>query len=169
MKMIESTAFHEAGHAVLAHYLGVGLRLVTIDADEDSAGHIQDGGEWSEEAEELRILADEAYWLRMAISRYAGAEAVRRYAPRTKWKEGAGNDHYWAAIAIEKITADPRSVRALHAYAQRQARLLVEHYWPEIQRLARALMKEKTLSGDDAKKLITESHVARRGRICMHI
>jgi hypothetical protein len=32
------TAFHEAGHAVVAHYLGIGVRKVTIVEDDDALG-----------------------------------------------------------------------------------------------------------------------------------
>jgi ATP-dependent Zn protease len=120
VKSIERTAYHEAGHAVLAHFLGVGLKHVSIIANEDSSGHILDGGEFSEETEEMRHHAEEAFWLCMAIVRYAGAEAERRLTQRRR-NTGAKNDYKWAAIALEKITMDWPSRRALYFYARRRA------------------------------------------------
>jgi hypothetical protein len=67
----------------------------------------------------------------MAIVRYAGGEAVRGLAPRSRWKAGASDDYKWVDIALEKITADWPSRRALYLYTRR-ARLLVKHYWPEV-------------------------------------
>jgi hypothetical protein len=164
MKQIRRTAYHEAGHAVLAHSLGIGLQRVSLLADEDSSGHILDGGEYSEDTENLRIYAEEAFWLHMAIVRYAGAEAVRRLAPRSRWQDGAGDDYKWAAIALEKITMDGPSLRALHPYARRRARLLVENYWPEIGAVAHALMKRKELDQDRVRELFSASLLKRRGR-----
>lgn len=118
---LRRTAIHEAGHAVLSHFLGIGLRRVTIIAESDSVGRSTDGGEWpeDEDAATLRMFAPEAFWTRMAIIRYAGAEAVRRWSPRSRWKDGAESDYNWAAIALEKITDDLECRRALHAYATR--------------------------------------------------
>lgn len=162
---LKRTAYHEAGHAVLAHYLGVGLKAVTIVADDDSDGASIDGGEWNPDTEELRLIAADAFWQRMAIVRYAGAEAVRRLSPKSNWRRGAGNDYHWAAIALEKITSDADSLRALSAYAKRRARLLVENYWPEIGKLASALSKKKTLHGQDVASLLSGSITKRRGHI----
>jgi len=158
----DCTAVHESGHAVLSHFLGIGLKRVTVVQDGDSLGNSVDGGEYGADAEDLKLIAEEAFWLRMAIARYAGAEAVRRLAPKSRWKSGAHNDYNWAAIALEKITDDRQSLRMLQAYAMRRSRLLVAHYWPEIEHLARALVREKTLEGQDAVKEILASFKARR-------
>lgn len=163
----ERTAHHEAAHAVLAHYLGIGLKSASITASEEDgyAGAVEDAGEWSEESEELRMLAEEAFWLRMAIVRYAGAEGVRMLHPKSRWREGAGNDYQWAAIALEKITVDEESLRCLHRLAMRRARILVEHYWPEIQALATELLAHNDIDGPRAQEIIAATHSARRSAI----
>jgi hypothetical protein len=162
MRQKTLTAYHEAGHAVLSHFLGVGLKRVTVIQDGDSLGNSVDGGEFGADAEELKLCAEEAFWIRMATARYAGAEAVRRRAPKSRWKSGADNDYNWAEIALEKITDDRQSLRALQTYAMRRARLLVAHYWPEIEQLACVLAREKTIEGRDAVKEILVSFNARR-------
>ena len=71
LKPIQYTAYHGAGHAVLAHFLGVKFRRVSI-TDEDCSGHILDGGEYSEETEHMRIFAEESFWLRMTTPQGRG-------------------------------------------------------------------------------------------------
>ena len=86
-----STAIHEAGHGALLIALGLGLKKLTILADHDSAGACFDGGEWGrlarrlgdedDQTATLRMSAEEAFFLRRAITRYAGAEAIRQLMP----------------------------------------------------------------------------------------
>lgn len=154
---LEKTAYHEAGHAVLAHYLCTGLKSVSIKPDHDSTGHVLSVNEFDPDVEDLYLAAEDAFWQRKAIGLYAGAEAVRHKWPRSRWKLGAGDDYHWAAIALEKITNDAQCLRALHAYALRAARLHVAHRWPEIERVALILMKEGRLSADEVKATIQES------------
>ncbi len=114
------TATHEAGHAVPYVYLGLGLRRVTIEPDyaEMSAGHAEHGGEWGDEgggvpcpacglfpsvgdAGELRLYAEDAFWLRHAIATYAGAEAVRQILPQEEADAGATADE---AALLDKVS-----------------------------------------------------------------
>jgi hypothetical protein len=159
---IQYTAYHEAGHAVLAHFLGVKLRRVSITDEDCSSGHILDGGEYSKDTEQIRIFAEESFWLRMATVRYAGAEAVRLLAPQSRWR-GAESDYKWAAVALGKVTRDLPSRRSLYSYARRRTRLLVENYLPEIAALAPALMEREQLDGDEAVKVLRGSFLGRRG------
>ncbi len=60
-------------------------------------------------------------------------------------------------------TDDPQSLRALRAYAMRRSRMLVENYWPEIECLARVLLKEKTLDAQRIASVLSGSILKRRG------
>jgi ATP-dependent Zn protease len=62
-----STPYHEAGHAVLAIYVGTGLQSVTILSDDESSGTTIDGGEESEEAQKMQEKGDEVILLRIAM------------------------------------------------------------------------------------------------------
>jgi hypothetical protein len=172
----ERTAYHEAGHAVLQWACNVGLKHVTIVPGEGTYGHSIDGGEWgeyddqghpvdkdAEDAEALRMYAPEAFWIRMAMVRYAGAEAVRRLRPISRWRAGASSDYQQAVDALLMITEDEESVNALCRYAKRRARVLVEHYWPEIECLAKALRDRKSIEGDVAGKIILDCIDSRHG------
>ena len=137
----------------LAHFLGVGLRRVSI-TDEDCSAYILDGGAYSEDTEHMRTFAEESFWLRMAT--------VRRLAPGPR-DRGAEGDYKWAARALDNITIDLPSRRSLYFYVQRRTRLLVENYFPEIEALARALMERRQLDADEAGKVLRGSLRRRRG------
>jgi hypothetical protein len=175
---LRRTAIHEAGHAVLQTALGIGCKSVSIepDHDEGTAGHVVHGGAWGKQAEtpgehdddvaSLRIFAEDAFLLRHAIADYAGAEAVRRAAPRRKdWKRGAESDYREAAFRLNEITEDAKSIDLLFKYAQRRCTLLVKHYWPEIQAVADALLKSRTLPAEQVLDIIRQSVDKRSARL----
>lgn len=172
-----STAIHEAGHGALLIALGLGLKKLTILADHDSAGACFDGGEWGrlarrlggegdQTANALRMSAEEAFFLRRAITRYAGAEAIRQLMPEHPNPDaGADNDKRWAVFAISEITDDAQSIDLFSALAKRRCVLLVEHYRPEVAAIARVLEVKKTFSGNAARKLFFSSLRKRKGSL----
>lgn len=172
-----STAIHEAGHGALLIALGLGLKKLTMLANHHSAGACFDGGEWGrlarrlggeddQTANALRMSAEEAFFLRRAITRYAGAEAIGQLMPEHPDPDaGAHNDKQWAVFAISEITDDPQSIDLFSALAKRRCVLLVEHYRPEIAAIARVLEVKKTLSGNAARKIFLSSLRKRKGSL----
>jgi hypothetical protein len=167
-------ALHEAGHAVLHVMLGLGCERVTIVADADCAGASFHGGEYGrpaaflgdedDDVAELRRLAEDSFWLRHAIAAYAGAEALRR-SGISNYDVGAEQDRSDAVDAINNITADAESIDALFALAKRRCIVLVEHYWPEIERVARALIESRSLTGEQAGQIVRQSVSDRRATL----
>jgi ATP-dependent Zn protease len=159
------TAYHEAGHAVLHYALRLDCKEVTVVPDYEAmaAGTATHGGEYpeSENAENLKLYAEEAFWLRHAVALEAGAEAVRR-AGFPDPEDGAGDDQYQLTDVVYKITNDDESVDLLYKLAHRRAVLLVEHYWPEIAAVAKTLQGAGTLSGEEIGKIFEESLTARK-------
>jgi hypothetical protein len=175
------TAFHEAGHAVLMHALGIGCTTVTIvpDYDEMTAGSASHGGEFGKRARHpgeedddvatLRFAAEDAFLLRHAIAYYAGAEAERRHNPRLKdWKAMAEEDERKAAYRVSEISMDDECIDLLLKYARRRCVLLVENYWPEITAVAQLLLEQRTLTGEQVKEAFRASLNGREGACLMH-
>jgi hypothetical protein len=171
-----STAIHEAGHGALLIALGLGLKKLTILADHDSAGACFDGGEWGrlarrlddkdDQTATLRMSVEEAFFLRRAITRYAGAEAIRQLMPEHPDPDaGADIDKRWAVFAISEITDDAQSIDLFSALAKRRCVLLVEHYRPEIAGIARVLEVKKMLSGNTAREIFFASLMKRKGSL----
>ena len=164
----EHTAVHEAGHAVLQLVMGIGLRSVTIvpDFDEMTAGHALHYGESPDEgsdAEALLTSAEDAYYLRHTIAYYAGAEAVRQIRPQDDADACAGSDNRNAEDAVGRITDDAESLDLYFALAKRRCKLMVEHYRPEIQAVAVALLSRNTLLREDVRQIVMTSLKARCG------
>jgi hypothetical protein len=161
------TAIHEAGHAVLQVMLGLGPLRVAIVPDEAEleACPARRGGEFSDhgsDAEMLRAYAEEAFWLRHAMALYAGAEAVRQLRPLVDGTCGAESDARVAVEAINRITDDPASCELLVALARRRCEILVDHYRPEIEAVAAALLDRDLLVGSEVDRLIRASLDARQ-------
>ncbi len=175
---IHSTAIHEAGHAALQIALAFGCGGVTIipglregsagfSTDGRLGGHTQDFAENDDATAELHRFAPEAFsYLRHAMVYYAGAEAVRQLIPTDPHPEaGADSDKRHAINLIIKIAGDDESADLLFSLAKRRCALLVAHYQPEIQALARALETKLILSGRAARKVFMRSLKERSGRL----
>lgn len=152
------TAYHEAGHAVMALMLDLGPGDVTIKSDGQYAGIALDDGEFprDEDAEALSIVAPEAFRMRHAVAYYAGAHATRR-AGAVNWRDGADQDYGGALQALDDVSPDRETVEALVRLSERRAEILVGHYWPEIEALALALVERETVAGEEVRTIVAAS------------
>lgn len=171
------TAIHEAGHCALliALFGREGCKGATIvpDYEAGSAGFAINAGigraaeapdEQDDDTATLYLVAFEAFCLRRAVAHFAGAEAVRQLLHDPDPDAGADDDKRLAADDINTLTGDAESFELLIALAKRRCALLVEHYRPEIEAIARALEGKRTLSGAAILKVFNSSLVKRRAR-----
>lgn len=148
-KQLISTAYHEAGHAVVATLLGFQFQHVTIAPDEDYLGSV----------------LYERYTMFLNVGHRAYAKDLRDYLVANRagplaeerhtghWNEdGASSDdqHFWSMLWRMYGERQDRHARDL----TRQARQLVSAHWPSIERVARALIEEKTIQFDAVERLI---------------
>jgi hypothetical protein len=174
---IERTAVHEAGHAVCYIALGLGLKALTVvpDYDDMSAGSAVHGGEYGRPAAdfgekndpvaELRSAAEDAFFLRHACAAYAGAEAVRQLRPDFADPDAdAESDFDYAVDQINRITADPESIDLYFKLARRRCEVFVDHYRPEIEAIAVELISRKKITGDEARKVFSDTLLGRHAR-----
>jgi hypothetical protein len=184
---LEETAYHEAGHAVLAWLAGSPFERVSIIPEEDSAGHIINP--WWKLAEppnefvnltcptcgayvtplvaqcfrddELRDEGDVA--LHAAQVLYAGGEAVKLRRGVRQRSVGCGSDDAQIADVIASAWPDydDATHRALCRYLRLSARAELRREWVEVSALAAALLERRTLTGDEARAVL--SAVPREG------
>ena len=167
------TAIHEAGHCALLFALfGVkGCRGATIvpDYKAGTSGHAVNPGTFGEQDDDyvaqLRMEAPEAFYLRRAITYFAGAEAVRQLTRARDPDAGSDDDRLNAASDLETLTTDGQTFDLLVALAERRCVLLVEYYRPEIEAIAKALLAKHTLNGMAVHKIFTTSLTKRRGML----
>lgn len=158
-KKLLATAFHEAGHAVMAYLVRRRIKRVSIEPDEKegSLGHVEN---WR-----LRIRPDirsnpytnERLDDAVKISLAGGiAEAI--YTGRKNHVGATGDYRNASDYAMHRCGSAEQAV----AYLRWQsvcARQIMENprYWKGVKVLAEALMKQPTIPGAEATKIIEQA------------
>jgi hypothetical protein len=153
-----STAFHEAGHAVIAWSLGLKVHSATIVPAPGIHGGVEhanplrgihldyDGSDRARRRAEIAIIVC-----------LAGPVAQQRYKPRS-WRSYHGQyDHSQAADLALSLNGSDEATNAHLKYLAIVARDMVAALWPLIERVAGALIERRTLTAAEiATVLATE-------------
>lgn len=167
-KNLRATAHREAGHAVLAWWVGQRFKHVTIARDDDSLGHIAfeehpqwftDAvarglsalGECPREAEKIEI-ASRTFIEREIVHLFAGQLAEARFRGECQRLIHADNQRA-VDMAVHLHVQVDEYLDSRWSVSQE----LVERFWPQIQALATALFEEETLDYGAAIKVITQT------------
>ena len=148
------TAYHEAGHFVVAYALsnygedyGVLHKEITIKPDGESFGQVI--YESNKFAADPKLIRDEA------ISMYAGYYAEVRYDPAyaDTAKKHADRDFEKAKKLLTSLD-DVEDLSLSIENSRAEAKALVDQHWNEIELLANALLRRETIPGDEAEIII---------------
>jgi hypothetical protein len=158
LRRLRVVAYHEAGHAVAAWSLGVGLRDITIVPRADALGSVKHARIFSKRVHEhlelltsLRSFEGETGALRTAVISLAGIVAQRRYAPRSVPNANWDSDYAGANLMAERVCCgDEKEMQHWYRRAFRRTERLIEWRWPAVEALASALLKKRKLSGKEA-------------------
>jgi hypothetical protein len=158
-----STAFHEAGHAVACWRCGVKVRRATIVPAEDSLGQVKHSTffrginlDTDNSARGDRQVKD------LVIVCLAGPEAQRRYRPYSVRHAQCSADYRQAADLALKVNGSDKATKAYLRWLEIVTRDSVALWWPQIEKVARALFERGTLT---ATEIETELASPRRGHI----
>jgi hypothetical protein len=163
----QATAYHEAGHTVAAAYLSQAFSKVSIIGNATAAGYVvnEDPGPKILEAwgagdrDDARVVQ----WIeRSLIVTLAGAIAQRRFSPRSDWRQGMGHaklavpgsDIQTVIRRIDDLGHRGKVAATYQAYLEARAEALVAAHWPEIQKVAEALLEHKTLDVDEVHEIL---------------
>ncbi len=123
---LEAAAYHEAGHAVAARRVGVRTKILSIIADETSAGrHIRGpyvsgtNPEYDDSPRMQRRLEN------MALVCLASPAAQRRFNPKGFRRAHAESDYHQAFDLLSYLTADNELLSAYFNLIDLRARKLV--------------------------------------------
>ena len=163
---IQVIAYHEAGHAV-AIYLDQAFSEVSIVGNEKAAGYVvyedPDPGILEEWKFGNRDDARVVQWVeRSLIVAFADAIAQRRFSPRSDWRQGMGHGQFVVPGSdiqtvirrIDGLGYRGKDAATYQADLQARAEALVNEHWPEIQKVAEALLEHETLSVDDVPEIL---------------
>lgn len=153
------TAYHEAGHTVVAWRLGASPRTVTIIV----RGNVQ--GEMIQESPV--ILADLDYdgsdHARNRIERaimicLAGPIAQRHFAPRS-WRHWHGGPDYVTALDLAlRINGSPKAAKAHIKWLEIRTQDLLESLWGYVDDIADDLLMRGTLSPEEIRSALLPMH-----------
>ena len=156
-KRLESTAYHEAGHGVVAWLKGVRTRKLSIIPDEGSFGRHIHHPYFSginldfDESPRAQRRAEN-----MVLVLCAGPAAQRRFNPKGFRSHHASDDWHQAIQLLSHLESDNEVVQVYYDMFELKARNLVASpvYWPCIEAVAEALLERRQLSGSEVKDII---------------
>ena len=166
IKALESTAHHEAGHAVAAYQLGQPIKSVTIIPDDDSLGSVStgpyfSGDEWDQligvNSEDIsggmqqRLENDVLVCL-------VGPAAQKRFNLFGYRKGHGEQDRKIAMNWLKLLEGDNQILGYYFRMFDLRARNFVQRStnWGLICHLAETLLAKPTLTGDEVKSVIFE-------------
>jgi ATP-dependent Zn protease len=152
----ESTAYHQAGHAVVAVVLGlkIGRRGVTIvpDNGRGTLGYANITVQLRERPDGATSARTRARIEAWAVAHLAGDVAERKFNGRRRL--GGHSDLLRAFDLLEYISTSVEQFDARLRVAYVGARDLIEDNWPSVQAVAEELLSKKTLSADEVVCLV---------------
>jgi hypothetical protein len=183
-KRLDSTAYHEAGHAVVGFSEGVPTRLIRVsivpDPEAGTLGHVSRGKyprvldtEWGEDGKPRRFyrefnpefddphLVDRQLRPRV-VECFAGVLAEKRFTGRRHNWLGAESDMRIAVGLVDYITGSPRQAQKYTEYLWVVAEDAVVLHWAEIGELAKELLVRKTMTGHETKAFLQAGTAAER-------
>lgn len=167
-KSLEATAYHEAGHAVAAWRLGVGLRkhALSIVPDGDSLGRANHSNplfgvdlEW-DQSDRARLRAE-----KVAQICLAGGAAQRRFSARS-YRHGHMKSDLHEAVDVLSYFAQGEELEVYLRLIDVRARGMFNapSLWRCVQALAGALFDRKRLSAGETRRIIEATVRPRRRR-----
>jgi hypothetical protein len=160
-----ATAYHEAGHAVAAFFLGIEIERVTIVPEgSQSLGAVHTllkfrNSRWLWPGFSVRGFAH-PYNMhvkieKLAIVCIAGGVADLRFWPQRR-RLGVGSDLESVRYYLGHVSANGWILKAKMKVAALQAHQFVEDHWGYIAAVAKALMERKTLTPKQLSKVIAK-------------
>jgi ATP-dependent Zn protease len=148
----DAIAYHEAGHAVACIKLRVRVRKATIiPVDADVLGHVSHANVYGgvrldiETSDRARLRAE-----RDILIALAGDAAERKFCKRRRF--GGGADYERAVDAALHLCSSAKATEAFVNWLAVAAADLVESQWAAIERVAKALIERKTLTGAQVRE-----------------
>ncbi len=146
----DATAYHEAGHAVMALALGRPVAHVSIRPGREFLGTCAFG---------KAVFRPSEDWLeREALIALAGAAAEARRTGEYAWGAAARDQAYVEELALQRAGGARQAQRLLRRLLAKAEHLLArQENWRAVERLAAELLRRGEISGRMARHLYEQS------------
>lgn len=141
LRQLEGTAYHEAGHAIVALLLGFSVESAGIDVD---GGYCV----W----DETLYVSEDRFPESWAAVNLAGSIA-REIATGEPSSDQLTQDD----LAVRSLSLGPEGMEELLGEARSRAQEILQSSWPLVQVLARALLRYRRLHGEQIQDIIMSS------------
>lgn len=161
-KALISTAYHEAGHVVVANVKRIKIKKVTITPDEDYLGvvirqmiekRVRDGFEFAGVTPAMQVRVES--FIMMSL---AGGIAERKYRGRANHR-GSGADYDTASRLALDATSSGEEATAYLKWLHIRTEQLVSNHWDRIEAVALALLERQTLTAADVDQIMIKGHL----------
>jgi ATP-dependent Zn protease len=144
---LRATAYHEAGHAVVASLLGVKFNTVSVVADETTLGRLVHG-KWPSGFD---VATDPVWTVRRRLEpriqvSLAGVFAERRGTGRRHNWTGAKGDLYSADTYVAQCNGSARQESLYMAWLTECTKAIIAFRWPSIEKVAEQLLVRQSLT-----------------------
>jgi len=161
-RKLEKTAYHEAGHAVIAWLLHRPFVHVSIIPDDVNLGHLRKTPKPASLHPEYERNARTEGWLRGEIMvDLAGPLAEKLTTGRGNWRIGADGDFHHAFDMACYLTCGEAETTAFVRWLWERTKLLLEMNWPIMEALAKELLQRRVIGAKQARALMREANLAR--------
>jgi hypothetical protein len=141
----EATAYHEAGHAVLALILGRPVERVSILPDRRFAGHCQFG---------KGVFRPTEDWLeREMLIALGGIAAEARHTGDYAWQGAARDQRYVEELAVQRAGARRAERLQRRLLAKAEHLLAQQGHWRAVELIVAELLRCGTISGRAVRHL----------------
>lgn len=149
---LEETAYHEAGHFVIGHTLGLARRVVSIEPGviPGTLGYVH-GEVYPTTVRDGELVGDVEAGI---VTMYAGGAAAECFGPGEDRRAGCDSDDEQADRLLQLLAGSDTDQRAMEQELRQRADLLVAKHGPEIEALAYELLHARTISATAAELII---------------
>jgi hypothetical protein len=160
MKRDSGTAYHEAGHAIIAWSFGFRVKQASIVSDGSSAGRI-----FHEKIVRGRYPDDIKPSVRdrfekLAMISLAGLEAQRMHKGASVRSYHASSDHQVVADCALRLGGSEQAANLYIKLLLLWTRARLKNFWPEVEMLARQLLVKGSLTETDIRRIILSAREA---------